>query len=685
MNRLTRHHLLFSLLLFGLAVRLIFFLQIKDTDLIGVPLLDCQAYHEWAARLAAGDWGRGQTYWMGPLYPHFLAVLYLLFGVGSLGAQAVQLGLSLVNVWLVWRVATLAMATPESPAETPRPGIPLLAAGLYLFYGPPVFYAGFQLIATLATTLYLLIAWQVFLALARPSGQAWFILGLLVGLAGLARGNVLLLLVTLPLLFLNKEWRRPDIRPDIRVWRWSAALVLGGCLMLVAPTVRNLVMADDFVLLTSNGGLNLLIGQRTVGGGMFAPVMDEPQAEFDPSMEETLERELGRDLKGSEVSRILTHQAGDTFLKNWRDMPRHYLLKTYRFWSGYELPQVVSYDFWRPRFSSLQVLLVPFTLLSALGLLGLYWLPRPGRAVLTILIVTYFLSLLPFFPTSRYRQPIAPLLVIAAAAYLGAMLERGRLKAGRRAVWLVAGGLLILVLLPRWSALDPVEVAWQVHLNQASRAAKRGDLAGAVERSRLAEEIRPGLADTPFRVGGYLEELGQIDEALAALDLAQARAPNSRLIPYRRGRVLEDAGRDDEALAAYVRAAAMDSAWSYPLLRSGLILRRQDRREQALAAMENACRLSPGNARIRANLASLCAETERFDRARGLLQELTRDYPVYLPGWFNLALVELQTGRLPQARQALERAAALRGITELESLQIEQLKQALDRYQQGSP
>ena len=75
---------------------------------------------------------------------------------------------------------------------------------------------------------------------------------------------------------------------------------------------------------------------------VFAPVADEPQAEFAPSMETTLERELGRDLKGSEVSRILTLRAWAAFRDNLDAMPLHYLRKAYRFWNGYELPQIVN-------------------------------------------------------------------------------------------------------------------------------------------------------------------------------------------------------------------------------------------------------------------------------------------------------------------------------------------------------
>lgn len=661
MDARTRNHLLLSLLLFSAAVRMFFYFQLRGTDLAAVPLLDSETYHDWAARLVAGDWGWNETYWMGPLYPHFLALIYLGSKVGSQAALLIQLGMSLLNVWLVFRFVRDLI--PEENGWTA-----LLATTLFAFYGAPVFYAGNLLIATLVTTLYLLTGLQTIRAVREPSLKNWLILGLATGLTGLARGNVLLLLIALPVL-LWKAGPGPSPR-----WKNIAALILGGVLMLAPVTLRNLVIADDFVLLTSNGGVNLLIGQQHDYKGIFAPVMEEAQAEFDPSMETTLERELGRDLKGSEVSRILTRRAWRKFRDNLGAMPLHYARKTYRFWNGYELPQIVSYDYWKTQFSALWVLPVPFVLLSALGLLGFRFLPKSARWIMLVLIGAYFLSLLPFFPTSRYRQPIAPLLAINAAVFITTMV-RGR---ANRLVWLSAAAVLILALLPRWASLDRTEILWQVHLHEASRASKGGNLVKTLAKGREAEEVRSGLADTPFHLSLYLEDLGAHDEALAALELARARRPDNRLIPYRIGRNHEQMEQFNEALAAYERASFLDPDWSYPYLRGGLVMNLQGRKVRALDLMEKAYERSPGNFRVRSNLASLYAENGRPDKAVAILADLTRDYPFYVNGWFNLALARYQTGKPDEASAALDRAAALRGLTGDQKKQIERLKRIIE-------
>ena len=661
-NVRVQHWLLVLLLIAGAVVRLVFFLQLKDTDLAAVPLLDAQTYHDWAVRLVSGDWGWNETYWMGPLYPHLLALIYKIFGVGSQVTLVLQLCLSLLNVWLVHLFARRL---------TGHDGTALLAAVLFSFYGAPVFYAGMLLMATVVTTLYLLVALFTISAIERPSTENWIKLGLLVGLAGLARGNVLLLLLAFPLLL----WKTKGISPALR-WRRTGALVLAGLLMLLPVTARNLIVAHDFVLLTSNGGVNLLIGQQAAYRGIFAPVMEEAQAEFDPSMETTLERELGRDLKGSQVSRILTRRAIGEFTDNLGAMPLHYLRKAYRFWNGYELPQIVSYDYWRGQFGALKPLALPFTLLSALGLLGIRFLPRDQRWIMIILLGTYFLSLLPFFPTSRYRQPVAPLLAVTAAVFILAMIKAG---AQERRVWLPAALLLIAALLPRWANLNPAEVNWQVHLHEASRASKLGNLKTTLAKGRQAEEIRPGLADTPFHLSLYLEDLGAREEALAALRLAEIRAPANRLPPYRIGRNLEHMKRYDEAIGAYTRAANLDPAWPYPPLRMGLVYRQMGQPDHALQALETAHRLGPGNHRVRTNLASAYAESGQGEKARIMLEDLTRDYPLYINGWFNLALVELREGNTIAAEKALNEAASLRNLSAEEKTRIDQLQQVINR------
>lgn len=252
-----------------------------------------------------------------------------------------------------------------------------------------------------------------------------------------------------------------------------------------------------------------------------------------------------------------------------------------------------------------------------------------------------------------------------------------RLTWARRRTWLLAALLLVAALWPSWASLDEVEVVWQVHLHEASRASKRGDLKTTLAKARLAEEIRPGLGDTSYQLALYLEELEAWPQAEAALQMAAVRTPESRLVPYRLGVFQDRQGKYPEALESFRQAVAVDPQWSMPWFKAGLTLRKAGQMDDALDALEKAHQLDPGNHQIRSNLASAYASVGRFEAANTLLEELVADYPHYVNGWFNLALVRLRLNDQAGAHEALEQAATLKNLDAEQLQQIQQLESLL--------
>jgi tetratricopeptide (TPR) repeat protein len=495
-----------------------------------------------------------------------------------------------------------------------------------------------------------------------------------VGLTGLGRGNLLYLV---PGAWLLLAWEKA---PRPRKLRAAAALLAGTVLVITPVTLRNAVVGDDLVLISSNAGLNLRIGQQVHFGGRFGPVIDPIAMQADPELRDQLKIAAGHTLEPSEVSRRhaaaalaeATADPGATLV--------HYLRKAYRFWSGYELPQITSWTAWRARSAGLKWLPVPFVLLSAGGLLGLLALRGRPRRVLAVLILGYFLSLWLFFPTARYRLPMVPWLALSTAALL---VTGGRVaRAGRRrraAAWLGGLGIALVALWPHWSALPRAEVFWQVAMNDASRAADLGDRAAILAAGRRAEVSLPDNPETPFRLARYLERTGDYEMAGHFLEEARRHLPNHPFILHSRGLNLEQQGLLTEAAAAFAAAAALDSSWADPCRAQARVLRRSGDPVAAIGALEEAARREPGRAETRSNLALLLAEIGRLEEARELLGDLTRDFPDYLPGWFNLALVEYRLGRLPRAREALQRAHAVaeRGVSVEQREQLERLEKAL--------
>jgi tetratricopeptide (TPR) repeat protein len=646
--------LLLVILILSLLLRFAYYQDIAGTDLFQVPFLDCLHYQLWAQELLSGDWGVGEPYWMGPLYPHYLALVYLFTGVDSPAPQIIQLLLSVLNIALVFLLAR----------RLTSPAVALLAAALYAGYGPAVFYAGLLLMATLMTTLLLLAAIQAVRCLEQPSSRRAFVLGALVVVTALARGNVLLLVPVLPLLFIGLGL------PRRQTLRLGLMALLGAAAVLLPITARNVLVGRDLVLLTSNGGMNLYLGQKAAYGGIFGPVDADQAVQFDPSGEWTLEREFGRDLKPSEVSRIFTRRALQEIVAHPWPTVKLYLIKIYRFWNGYELPQLAAYDHWRRESWVLQILAVPFTLLAAAGLLGILLGRGHLRRVLGLFVGTYFLSLLPFFITARYRLPIVPLLAVATASYLvttgQALLTRvdGRWRLGpkfregwRRVALL---GALLVALLPGWADFDREKALWAIQINQAGRLVAGGDVPGALAAVQAADAAYPDYAGTFLKKGDIHRRAGEDAQALAAFQQAEKLAPRERVIPYNVGRTLHRLNELDEALAAFDRCIALDPAWPRGYFGKAMVQRDLGDLPAAIATMAQAVAAQPGAVHYRNNLASLYAENGQLDRAQATLQELLQRYESYVKGWINLALVSYNLGQLEAATRALDQADAIR-------------------------
>jgi len=640
---------LLAVLAAAAAVRLACWLVLRGEPVFRVPHLDAAAYDEWARALAGGDFGVGRPYWMAPLYPHLLALVYLVCGTGITAPQLLQLGLNLLTVWLVWRLARRAADGPTA----------LLAAALFAFYGPPVLYANLLLLETVLTALVATAALLAVRAAEAPTPRRLAGLGAVIAVAAVARGNALLLLATVPLLAL------PPLPGRRGRWRGAAALWLGAVLVIAPVTLRNVLVGRDLVLLTSNGGLNLFIGQEPSYRGLYGPT--DPEAGltsslFDPTGAHQLESREGRELRPSEVSRRFTRRALERVRRDPAGAAVRTALKGYRFWNGYEQPQLAAWDFWRGRAPVLRLLPVPFLLLAACGLPGLALLRPPARRVVVVFALTWWASLLPFFTTDRYRFPVTPLLAVSAAACLvtlvrGARAGRARSAPMRRPLalaLLVAG--LVAALWPGWVALPSDQVAWQSLAHEARARATLGDRDGALRTMAAADRALPHFAGTWFQLGVLTAGGGDPAAAVADFARAEALAPGDRLNPYWAGRTLRKLGRLDEAQAALTRAARLDSTWARPRFELAMTCLDRGDTTGALRDLERAVALDPGAPQYLNNLASLLAQTGRVDAARARLADLIARYPTYGRARINLAVLLARTGDAAAARAVVAAA-----------------------------
>ena len=259
--------LLLSLILIGgLVLRLLYIHAIRNDALAKVLVIDAQFYDSWARRILQGDWFGHEIFYQDPLYAYFLALCYKIFGHDPGRVRVVQALLDTVSLALLYDIGMVLFG----------PVVGIVAAGIAAFYGPLVYYTGLLDKTTFSFFLITLSLALFSRAYRRQLGWSLWA-GVTMGLAALARGNLLIAAVCMgALLFRKKAPTRDRLRRGL-AFTFGVAAVVG------AVTLRNFVVGKDLVLLSSNAGLNFLIGNNpyTVGDYIEPPFLREiPEFSF---------------------------------------------------------------------------------------------------------------------------------------------------------------------------------------------------------------------------------------------------------------------------------------------------------------------------------------------------------------------------------------------------------------------
>lgn len=472
-----------SIVLLGLGARLLHFFQIEANDpFFYHPAVDPKVYHEWASRIAAGDWIGKDVFFLSPLYPYFLALFYKLVGPSIYAARLLQLVIGAGSCALVYLVGKRSLSA----------AVGAIAALIWSVYSMSIFYDGILLVAALQTPLNLLLALSLLRASRTPGRLApWGISGLLLGLSALARPNILLLT---PLLL---PWIYFSFRRKVgtkRVVFAAAVLCFATALPVLPVTMRNAVVGDDLVLVSAQGGANFYIGNGPGATGTFRVPSDFPPTRADDPEQQRLayrkvaERDLGEDLKPSEVSRYWWSRAWSHMADDPGGALSNLGLKLALFFNEFESGNSRDYPSSRDFSLVLMLPLPTWGFVGPLALLGiaLTLIRREQRAFpLNAFILVYAASLTVFFVLAHYRMPVVPFAVILAAYSICWILDRIRLR--RLApLGLAIAALSLAFVFCHWDLVDETGDRFIVHYNLGNKFAQLKDeerAAGEYERS----------------------------------------------------------------------------------------------------------------------------------------------------------------------------------------------------------
>lgn len=408
----------------AVALRAAHVVALRHTPWFDQLVVDPAYYDAWAQRLAAGHWFGDRPFYMDPLYPYVLGVLYAVCGRSLLVARLFNVALD--------GVACGLLATIGRRLGGQRAG--WIAALGFALYEPAIFYAGELDKTTLSVAL---TAAALAFGLDDRRG-ARIAAGVALGLATLTRANFLLLapLVALAIAFDGRRRRAGDPHASRRA-AIVAVLFLLGFLAPLAPVMwRSHALGGGWTI-TTQAGQNFYTGNNPTNPygayGALPFVRGNPEFE-EPDFRAEAERRVGRPLAAAEVSRFwfdaaFAHMAADPAFAA-RTMVR----KLGLFWKDFEIADnqdqyLLEIDSW--------VLALPlpgFGAVAALAAAGVVLGARTRRfvAVLAGFVAVYSLSVVAFFIFSRYRIQVVPALLGLGAVGVEELLAAWRTADRRR-------------------------------------------------------------------------------------------------------------------------------------------------------------------------------------------------------------------------------------------------------------
>ena len=555
-----------AILAVGLAVRAAYLVELKGLPDFDHPLVDSHYHDYWARAMVAGDWSPPEDepdphinttpYFRPPGYPLFLAAVYKTFGAGYVIPRVVQMLIGMASIVLLF--ALVRRLFDDATA--------LVAAGLMATYWVFVYFEGEFLEPVLSVPLLIAFVFSLLAWRESPSPRKAVTAGVLLGLLALVRPNALVLI---PLVAIWIYWMGRSVPCSVPAWRAIGLLVTGAVVVIVPVTIRNIVVGGEFVLISSNAGINLLIGNSARADGEVRgtiPGIGTLDTSFDyPYIVQRVQQMEGRTMTHAEVGRYLAARALREMAEDPSRTARLMLRKTLLFWGPDEVAdnKVIAFD--RSHSTVLRGLPLSFAVVFSLGIVGvvLAWRRRHGArkpqavtsgvVLLLGVVIVWFSSHLPIAVTARYRVPVIPFLIVFAAFFLRWIAGvLGHRRAREAAPWLIALLLVMVIAHVSFSGYEDNVARW--HYQRAIALKRGGDLDGAIAQYREALRENPDYVSVYNDIAAALATKGRIAESVPYFRRALEFNPNDPLVHLNLGMALESLGQLAESHSHYREA-----------------------------------------------------------------------------------------------------------------------------------
>jgi tetratricopeptide (TPR) repeat protein len=415
-KRVKYFYCLYAILCIALIARIIFLVQFSATPFFSHPLIDAKYYDNTAREIASGNIIQDRAFFMGPLYSYCLGAIYAVSDCNRYAPSIIQMLLGIGVSFLLFLLGRRLFS----------PAAGLFAALIYALYKPVLFFEQTLLMETPLAFLSLLLLFVIIEKGKKNISAWWLLIGVIAGTAALFRGNMLLFIPVLAMWIVinDHDALRKKVTRDTLFN--ILFLFLGTAVAIFPATLHNFIAEKEFILISSNLGVNLYIGNNKKATGCFEPLPGLDQV-MDMRGSAPAKAALGRDdLKSSEMSSYWRSLAFDYIGKYPMDFVKLLFLKLYFFWGSVELEQILAIQNMKVLMPVLKWPLGNFFILGPLALSGLLMgIMRKKKEVLLIafFLFTYIFSLLPFFMTDRYRIPAIPVLCLFSGCSIATFVQ----------------------------------------------------------------------------------------------------------------------------------------------------------------------------------------------------------------------------------------------------------------------
>jgi len=368
-------------------------------------MVDALSYNKWAIDIVQNGWLGKSIFYQAPLYPYFIASVYKIFGMKIFAVRLVQVLLGSATCLFYYFIGKRLWNKKAGVVAS------LIACfySIYIFYVPlvlkPILYLFLETLCILV------------LVMANKSNKNILLLvsGVILALMALTRENTIVIIAFF-VMWVVAYYRRSGLK---QILLKLILLFIGLFIVLFPVTVRNYVVGGDFVIATSQGGPNFYIGNNEKATGVYLPLVKGHQTPVHEGSDAKIlaEKELGRTLKPSEVSKFWFRKSLGFILNNKLDYIKLMVRKVRLFFNYYEIPDAEDYYFYRRYSPLLAMPLISYGIICPLAIIGMIFCFRSFKEFSLIYTLAFanILSVVLFYIFSRYRLPIVPLFIIFAS------------------------------------------------------------------------------------------------------------------------------------------------------------------------------------------------------------------------------------------------------------------------------